>query len=328
MLSVTVEPQKSPVYDIGVCGVHEYFANGILVHNSWRYPDTWDQLMFGLRLGTNPRCVVATTPRPTPIIKSLVARSADPSDVRLSRGSTLDNKANLAATFVHQVIQRYEGTRLGRQEIHGDVLDDNPSALWNRARIDELRVLKHPDLTRVVVAVDPAVTSHQGGGSRNEATQSTRERVSDETGIVVVGVGVDRHVYVLADCTLRDTPARWAAAAVTAFHKYRADRIIAEVNQGGDMVEATIRTVDARIPYRSVHATRGKAVRAEPVASLYERGFVHHVGTFPQLEDQMVEWDPSSGGKSPDRVDALVWGITDFMGPPSAARDLSGLPPR
>ena len=280
---------------------------------AWRYPDTWDQLMFGLRLGADPRCVVATTPRPTPIIRGLVARAADPIDVRITRGSTLENRANLAPAFIHQIIQRYEGTRMGRQEIHGDVLDDNPGALWQRSRVDELRVVRHPDLTRVVVAVDPAVS--------NSAT-------SDETGIVVVGLGVDRHLYVLADCSLKATPAAWATAAVTAFHKYRADRIIAEVNQGGAMVESTIRAVDARIPYRAVHASRGKVLRAEPIAALYERGLVHHVGTFPKLEDQMAEWDPASSGGSPDRVDALVYACTEFLSAPTAYRDLSALPPR
>lgn len=269
---------------------------------SWRYAETWDQLMFGLRLGSDPRCVVTTTPQPTPIIKSLVKRAADPSDVRLTRGSTFDNKANLAKAFVHQIVQRYEGTRLGRQELYAEVLDDNPGALWKRAQIDDLRVSKHPRLVRIVVAVDPAVSSSSD---------------SAETGIVVAGLGEDGHGYVLADCSLRDTPAAWGTAVVTAYNVHEADRVIGEVNNGGDLVEVNVRMAarDAggTVAYSAVRASRGKQTRAEPIAALYEQGRVHHVGAFGKLEDQICDWDPTAGGPSPDRLDALVWALTELM---------------
>ena len=279
---------------------------------SWKQPETWDQLMFGMRLGKQPRVVIATTPRPTPIIKGLVHRGKlDPQDVHITKGSTYDNRANLAPSFIETIIQRYEGTRLGRQEISGALLDDNPGALWKRARIDELRVKSAPELRRIVVAVDPAVTANAN---------------SDETGIVVVGLGDDGHAYVLEDASISATPAQWGARVVRAYRTHNADKIIAEVNQGGDLVEAVIRAADQYAPYRAVRATRGKAVRAEPVAALYEQGRVHHVGMHGELEDQMVEWDPSTTGQgkrvdsddkrtrgSPDRVDALVWALSELM---------------
>lgn len=272
---------------------------------SWRYAESWDQLMFGLRLGQDPRCVVTTTPRPTEIIKSLVKRAIDPDDVRLTRGSTFDNRANLAPAFVAQIIRRYEGTRLGRQELYAEILDDNPAALWKRACIDDLRVAGHPPLKRIVVGVDPAVTSNED---------------SAETGIIVAGLGVDGHGYVLDDSSLSASPAEWALAAVRAYHSRQADRIVAEVNQGGDLVEMAIRTVDKRASYRAVHAARGKITRAEPIAALYEQGRVHHVGSFKGLEDQLCEWDPLLTKESPDRIDALVWALTDLMLEPSRGK--------
>lgn len=265
---------------------------------SWRYVDTWDQLMFGMRLGEDPRVVITTTPRPTEIIKSLVRRSVDPTDVRVTKGSTFDNKANLAPAFVDQIIKRYQGTRLGRQEIDAEILDDAPGALWKRGQLDKLRVTAHPPLVRIVVAVDPAVTS---------------DAKSDETGIVVAGLGTDGHGYVLQDRSLSESPAKWAAEVVAAYHVHRADRIVAEVNNGGDLVEAAIRTVDRDVSYKAVRAARGKQTRAEPIGALYEQGKVHHVGTLAKLEDQLCNWDPTTSARSPDRLDALVWALTELM---------------
>lgn len=265
---------------------------------AWRYPEAFDQLMLGLRLrdarGGPPRCLVTTTPRPTPLIRRLIV---DPT-THLTRGSTFDNRAHLAAAYLDQIIRRYEGTRLGRQELYAEVLDDTPGALWKRDSIDARRVQRAPELRRVVVAIDPAVTSGQG---------------SDETGIVVAGLGVDGHGYVLADLSQKASPDAWARAACKAYADHDADRIVAEVNNGGDLVETVLRTVDPRAAYRAVHASRGKQTRAEPIAALYEQGRVHHVGSLPYLEDQLCTWDPSADSKSPDRLDALVWALSELM---------------
>lgn len=254
--------------------------------------EAWDMLMFTLRAGNDPRAVVTTTPRPTKIIRELVAAPS----TYVTRGRTYDNAANLAPAFLDTIIRRYEGTRLGRQELDAEILDDTPGALWQRDQLEALRVLKAPALARVVIGVDPAVTSGEG---------------SDETGIIGAGVGRDGHGYVLEDASLRGTPHAWASAAVTLYHKLRADRIVAEANQGGQMVEHTIHTVDASVPVTLVHASRGKTARAEPVAAIYEQGHAHHVGTFPQLEDQQATW--TQGDASPDRLDALVWALTDLL---------------
>lgn len=263
---------------------------------SWRYQkEAWDQAMFGLRLGAKPQVVVTTTPRPTSVVKKL---AIDPT-THVTRGSTYDNAANLAPEFLTQIISVYEGTRLGRQEINGEILDDNPGALWKRGNIDEQRVVRAPDLQRVVVGVDPTATA-----------------AGDEAGIVVAGVarvGKELHLYVLEDASRHGSPLEWANAAVTAYYKFKADRIVAETNNGGEMVEATIRQVDARAAYRGVHASRGKVTRAEPVAALYEQGRGHHVGAFGRLEDEMCEWEP--GMASPNRMDALVWAATELMLP-------------
>lgn len=275
---------------------HDFFVADELA--AWRYPEAWDQAMFGLRLGKNPRALVATTPRPTPLIRDLVSREGR--DVVVTRGRTHDNRANLAPAFIAQIVRKYEGTRLGRQELDGEILDDAPGALWKRGTLDEARVASIPDgvqLLRVVVAVDPAVSTDES---------------SDETGIVVAGNGSDGLVYVLEDGTMtRATPNEWARQVVALYKRHSADRIVAEVNNGGDLVEANLRTVDARIPISQVRATRGKAVRAEPIAALYEQKRVRHVGTLAKLEDQMCTWDPGIPGKSPDRVDALVWALTE-----------------
>ena len=259
---------------------------------AWAHPEAWDMMLMGLRLGDRPRVVATTTPKMVPLMRTI---QASPGLV-VTRGKTLDNAANLAPSFLTSLMARYEGTRIGRQELEGEDLDDNPDALWSREAIDRLRVREAPELARVVVAIDPAVTS-------------TAE--SDETGIVVAGLGADGRGYVLADRSGRFKPDAWARRAVEAFHEFRADRIIAEGNQGGEMVAHVLGTVEAGLPLRIVHATRGKATRAEPIAALYEQGRVSHVGGLPQLEDQLCTWTP--GGSSPDRLDALVWALTELM---------------
>lgn len=261
---------------------------------SWERPDTWDQLVFGLRLGTRPQVVVTTTPRPTPIIRALLAA---PGTV-VTRGRTLDNRANLAPGVVADLQRRYGGTRLGRQELDGEVLTDTPGALWTWERIESARVARAPDLRRVVVAIDPAVSTGEG---------------SDETGIIVAAIGYDGRGYVLEDASGKYSPDGWARRAVHLAMEHKADRIVAEVNNGGALVEHTLRTVDRSVSYKAVHASRGKATRAEPVAALYEQGRVRHVGSLPKLEDQMVGWQPGEDLHSPDRVDALVWALTELM---------------
>jgi len=262
--------------------------------SSWRYADTWDQLQFGLRLGEHPRTVVTTTPKPVSLVRNLVSRTDG--SVKIVRGSTFDNAANLAPQALIELQLRYNGTRLGRQELYGELLEDIEGALWTRKMIDDARVTETPNLTKICVAIDPAVTSGED---------------SDETGMIVAGVSMDGQYYVLYDGTLRASPDGWARRAVELYHEYKANRIVAEKNNGGDMVGSVIHHVDPRVPIKLVTATRGKQVRAEPVSALYEQGKVHHVGGFNELEDQMVSWTPDSGS-SPDRMDALVWAITEL----------------
>ncbi len=266
---------------------------------AWRYPDAWDQLQFGLRLGTNPQCVVTTTPRPTKLIRELIA---DPTTV-VTRGSTFDNKANLAPAFLERVKAKYEGTRLGRQELYAELLDDTPGALWNWAMLEPIRVPAAPLLRRIVVAVDPAVTSNAD---------------SDQTGIIVAGLSEpqpgypDGLVYVLEDASGIHTPLAWAEIAVKLYRKYGADKVVAEVNNGGDLVETNVRQVDRSIAYKAVRAAKGKYARAEPVSALYEQSRVRHLPGLNDLELQMTTWSAGTGEKSPDRIDALVWGITEL----------------
>jgi len=262
---------------------------------AYRYTDAWDQLQFGLRLGDKPRIIVTTTPRPTSLIRSLANRPDG--TVAVTRGSTFDNANNLAPTALADLKLRYEGTRLGRQELYGEIIDEVDGALWTNSLLDETRVQECPPLIRIVVAIDPAVTSKPD---------------SDETGIVVAGVTSDGHYYILEDVSLRAGPDAWARKAVEAYYRWKADRIIGEGNNGGDMIESLLRQVDPLIPYKKVTATRGKLLRAEPVASLYEQNRAHHVGSFAQLEDQMTNYTPLSDF-SPDRLDALVWAMTDLM---------------
>jgi phage terminase large subunit-like protein len=268
---------------------------------AWRYPDAWDMLMFGLRLGRDPRAIVTTTPKPVKLIRDLLAK--DRKDVRVTRGSTYENKANLAAAFLRQIVRRYEGTRLGRQELLAELLDDVPGALWSRLILEQTRARTAPQMQRIVVAIDPAT--------------STEEK-SDETGIIVAGLGENGHGYLLEDLSGQYSPTEWAKRAIGAYHLWKADRIVGEINQGGDMVEATLRAVDGNIPYRGVHASRGKAVRAEPVSALYEQKRIHHVGVLATLEDQMcgmtIDFDKKVAGYSPDRLDAAVWAFTELLG--------------
>ena len=274
--------------------------------------ETWDQLQFGLRLGTHPKAIVTTTPQPKPTIKKLLLDE----DTFVTRGSTFDNAGNLAKPFLKQIQERYGGTRLGRQELEGEILDDIPGALWTRSSIDEARLREAPaDLQRVVVAVDPSTSSNEG---------------SDETGIVVVGFSRDPdgygRGYILEDASLRGTPEEWARQAVTMYRKWSADRIVAEKNQGGEMVSSVIRSVDRSVPITLVHASRGKVIRAEPISALYDQRRIHHVGRFDKLEDQMCTFSVdnirSNGFGSPDRVDALVWGLTDIFDKITARRRL------
>jgi phage terminase large subunit-like protein len=270
---------------------------------AWRYPAAWDMLMFGLRVGADPRVVVTTPPRPIKLLRELLA---DPKVVT-TRGRTIENQENLASAFLDQIVRRYQGTRLGRQELDAEMLDDMPGALWQRGMIEAARTSTAPKLLRVVVAIDPAVSADEN---------------ADETGIVAVGRDANGHGYVLADASGRYAPAEWARVAIAAYGAHQADRIAAEINNGGDMVEATLRMIDPNVPFRAVRAARGKVARAEPVAALYEQGRIHHLGAFAQLEDQMCsftsDFDRNAAGYSPDRVDALVWALTELLVEPRA----------
>ena len=263
---------------------------------SWQYAEeAWDQAMFGLRIGANPQAVVTTTPRPTKQVRALIA---DPNTV-VTRGTTYENRENLAPAFYSKIIKKYEGSRLGRQELLAEVLDDNPGALFKLEDIEGARVQKLPPLTRIVVAMDPATTS-------------TNE--SDEWGIVAAGQdGRDpSHFYILADESAIYTPDEAAKAGVRLYHRLGADRIIGEANNGGDMIETILRYQDANIAYKKITASRGKAIRAEPISALYQQRRVHHHGTFAKLEDQMVQWCPATDTDSPDRLDADVWALTEL----------------
>lgn len=263
---------------------------------AWKYPETWDMLQFGLRLGDNPQQVVTTTPKPVKLVRDILA---EPGTV-VTRGSTFDNARNLAAPFLSKIRAKYEGTRLGRQELNAELLDDNPNALWKRSDIDRTRIKpsQAPVMRRIVVAVDPAVTN---------------DEASDETGIIVAGLGEDGRGYVFDDLTCKESPAKWAKVALDAYKDRKADRVVAETNQGGDMVETIFRSLDQSVSYQGVHASRGKFSRAEPVAALYEQGRVSHVGSFGTLEDQMCDYNPQAASRSPDRMDALVWALTALM---------------
>lgn len=290
----------------------------------WRYAqETWDMLQFGLRLGDNPKQLVTTTPRPIPVVREIL----NSHDTFITRGSTYENYQNLSPKFIAKMEEKYEGTRLGRQELHAEVLDDIPGALWTRYML-EVRSPTNPkaagmrrgevlpDMRRVVIGVDPSGTSGEIDMRRKEARGGDHDdEVGDDVGIVAAGLGEDGDVYVLEDGTVNYGPEGWARQVVRLYKKHMGDMIVGEANFGGAMVEYTIRTIDRRVPYRPVHASRGKAVRAEPIAALYEQGRVRHVGSMAKLEDQMICMTQRGyeGIGSPDRLDAAVWAITDLM---------------
>lgn len=263
----------------------------------WRHAEScWDNLMLGLRLGDDPRVLVTTTPRPTALMRRLAAAQ----EVVVTRGRTRDNRF-LTDDFIAQVEGLYAGTRLGRQELDGELIDDVEGALWTHDLIESCRVQAMPDMRRVVIGVDPPVSAH-----------------GDACGIVVVGLALDGRGYVLADCSVASrSPQGWASAVAQAARSWHADRVIVEANQGGDMVTATLRAADIALPVRKVHASRGKSARAEPVAALYETGKIRHLGGFPELEDQLCGLIAGGGyegpGRSPDRADALVWAMTELL---------------
>jgi phage terminase large subunit-like protein len=257
---------------------------------------TWSNLQMGLRLGNNPQQVVTTTPRPIKLIKTLLKSPT----TYVTRGSTYENKANLAEAFYSEILSKYEGTRLGRQELMAEILEDVEGAIFRRPWIDEQRVseIRTKNLQRIVVAIDPAVTSKD---------------TSDDTGIVAAGLGVDGRGYLLDDATCRLSADGWIRRAVNLFHERKADRMVAEVNNGGELVETLLRTVDKHISYKPVHAARGKITRAEPVAALVEQGRISHVGNFQQLEDELCTYTGKPGEQSPNRLDAYVWAFTELM---------------
>jgi phage terminase large subunit-like protein len=253
-----------------------------------------DALMPALRIGEAPRVLITTTPRPIRFLRDLLERNDG--SVAITRGSTWDNAANLSKSALAELRTRYEGTRAGRQELDGELLVDIEGALWSRDWVDNSRVLKFPTLTRIVVGVDPAVTSGEK---------------SDSTGIVVVGKSHDGQIYVLEDLTMKGTPHACMAKAVSAYHKWRADKIVAERNNGGDYLEGVLRTVDANVSYGTVYATRGKVVRAEPISALWEQERGHVVGSLPELEDQMCSYT-SDTDDSPDNFDAFIWAASEL----------------
>lgn len=264
---------------------------------AWRYTETWDQMLFGLRLGNDPRVIVTTTPKPTKLIKDLKRNKK----TIVTTGSTFDNAANLAPAALAQLKEKYEGTRLGRQELYAEVLEQAEGALWNLEMIENARLKgQPPEMRRKVVAIDPAITA---------------KAESNLTGIIGAGLGVDRRGYLLADATGQYSPDQWARKAVELYHSIGADRFVAEGNQGGDMVRHTLTSVWRNAPVTIVHAHRGKQARAEPVAALYEQNKISHVGIFGPLESQMCSWEPLSDPPqpSPDRIDAMVWAFTDLM---------------
>lgn len=267
---------------------------------AWKEPQSvWDMAMFGLRLGLHPRWLVTTTPRPLKLLKELLARD----DVRVTSGTTFENEKNLAPTFLEAIKKRYENTRLGRQELNAEFLEDVQGALWTREMLEKAAFRgSPPDMRRVVVAIDPS------------GTKGVQDN-GDSVGIIVAGIGADGFGYILEDCTVKASPAVWGARAVKAYRQFKADRIVAERNFGGAMVEHVIRTVDPLASYREVNASRGKVARAEPVAALYEQGRVRHAGAFTDLEDQMAAMTSEgySGDGSPDRCDAAVWALTELM---------------
>mgnify|MGYP003629906332 FL=1 len=263
---------------------------------SWNYREAFDNLIMALRIGDNPKCIITTTPRPLPLIRELAKRD----DVEVIRGSTFENQDNLAQSSVQMFKDRYEGTRIGRQEIYGEILEDVEGAMFSYKDIENSRLNSHPTLQRIVVAIDPAVTSNK--------------KTSDETGIIVAGRDENNHFYVLHDGSQISSPDVWIKTAIDLYKRFECDRIVAEVNNGGDLIERLLRTQDETIPYTSVRATRGKQVRAEPISALYEQGRVHHMNVYKQLEEQMCQFTGISvKSQHDDRIDALVWAISSLQ---------------
>ena len=264
---------------------------------SWEYPEeTWDNLMFALRLGEKPQVCVTTTPKPLQLLINL----KDAQTTVLTKGTSYDNRENLNQQFFDSILSKYKNTRLGMQEIYAEILEESDNALWKREWLDDARLIDGPEeLERIVIAIDPAVTS---------------KKTSDETRLIVAGKDKEGKFYVLNDSSGRYTPSGWSEKAIMLFNQFQCDKIIAEVNNGGQLVEHTLRTQSENVPYKSVHASRGKRTRAEPIASLYEQHKVHHVGNFERLENQLCNWEATSGEASPDRLDALVWALTELSG--------------
>ena len=255
--------------------------------------------MLTLRYGTDVRALVTNTPLPIPLLKNLLAREGK--DVAVTRGTTYDNRGNLPETFIKTITDQYGNTRLARQEIFGELLEDVEGALWTLSMIDEPRfdpAKKLPELERIVIGVDPATT----GGEK-----------ADWTGIIACGMDANKVGYVLSDRSIQASPNAWAKRVVKTYHHYNANLVIAERNQGGEMVSEVIRAVDPQVPVKLVHAKKGKIARAEPVANLYEQGKVRHFGVLPKLEDEMTSYVPGESTESPDRLDAMVYGITELM---------------
>ena len=273
---------------------------------SWKYAESWDMAKLCLRLGSNPQAIITTTPKPKTIIKELI----NDKNCVVSGGSTYDNILNLSPNFFKTIVEKYENTTLGQQEIYAILLEELPNALWQRSTIANNRVseVDLDKLIRIVIGIDPA---------------GTKKETSAETGILVCGIDANLEGYVIDDLSCRKRPKGWASKGIGAYHKYKADRIVAEVNFGGDMVEEVIRNIDPNVSYKSIHASRGKRVRAEPISALYEQGKIHHIGTFKDLEDQMCNFTPETK-TSPDRIDALVWAFTELIlhrrGPTRVAR--------
>jgi phage terminase large subunit-like protein len=316
IVSVSPLTLRQPVYDIEVEDAHEFFANGILVHNchwaacdeiaAWKYIASWSNLMFGLRLPSRlgPQVAAATTPKPCPLLAELKADAKkNPHAVIIIGGSTYENRENLDPKFFADITTRYEGTRLGRQELDGELLEDIPGALWTQQKMDDERVLpgEEPEMQRIVVAIDPSTTSGEE---------------SNECGISASGRGVDNHLYVLADRSGIMTPLEWANAAISLYHELHADAVIGEANNGGDLIETTLRFIDPTIPYRKVNASRGKTARAEPISALAEQQRWHLVGKYAELEKQLclMTGEGFTGAGSPDRADAMVWACSELMG--------------
>jgi phage terminase large subunit-like protein len=282
------ESLRGPQHDFAWADEIAKWPNGI---------KAWDNLMLGLRLGQHPRIMATTTPRPVPLLRRLVLEKG----VAITRGRTADNDMHLPPEYLASVRAAYAGTRWGRQELDGELIEDAAGALWTRDLIERQRVSAAPDLKRILIGVDPPVSEH-----------------GDACGIVAVGIGEDKKAYVLADHSIAGaSPERWARAVAAAVDLWQADRVVAEDNQGGNMVETVLRAADLAMPIKRVHASRNKSVRAEPIAALYEARRVFHTTAFPEMEDQMCGLVSGGGyegpGRSPDRADALVWALTELM---------------